>query len=597
MAGHPAQPSPINLFVPVALVLGRKAEPAQVIAPYREDTARNGEEMQLVEAFSVDAFVRAWVNTLLRGGEEDSRQIRLRTGTTERLARAGLELANSWAIRRGSAEQSNTSIRIGDDAILKVIRKLESGVHPELEVSRFLTETAGFSATPSLLAWAELDGTGSGRDAMTLSILRSFVPKEGDGWSWVLERLARAANPQEGGGQDVDHIISWVRQLGRRSAEMHAAFEADTTDQAFQPEPVKPDDIQCWVTAAQATANRALDGIRNGPTLASSDRALAETLLARRDELVERLRTSFPDAPAFSKTRHHGDYHLGQVLVTDSGRDAVIIDFEGEPLRPLAARRAKHAALRDVAGMLRSFAYAKAAASRALPQHLAQAQRASIERWLAGWELEASQAYLETYFEAARRGSFCPEDRLEAGRVLRFFMFEKALYEIAYELANRPDWVGIPLRGVLALLDQGSEAAVTRAHRMPFGAELEADGTVRFRLWAPPHQKVQIELEGGLVAMERLDEGWHELVTNRASAGTRYRFVLPDGLRVPDPASRYQPEDVHGPSEIIDPTASPRTSRPYDPRRFVSLYHRDEPCGPAFEQAFEPAGLGCGFAS
>ncbi len=134
-------------------------------------------------------------------------------------------------------------------------------------------------------------------------------------------------------------------------------------------------------------------------------------------------------------------------------------------------------------------------------------------------------------------------------------MLEKALYEVAYELANRPDWIVIPLRGVLALLDSEAAPLVKRTHRMPFGAELQADGRVRFRLWAPPHREVQIELDGETVAMRPIGEGWYELLTDRARAGTRYRFVLPDGLRVPDPASRYQPDDVHGPSEVVDPAA------------------------------------------
>ena len=190
-----------------------------------------------------------------------------------------------------------------------------------------------------------------------------------------------------------------------------------------------------------------------------------------------------------------------------------------------------------------------------MPQDLPPAERDAVEGRLAAWEAEASQAFLDAYFEAARGSSFCPEDRADADRVVRFFMLEKALYEIAYELANRPDWVVIPLRGVLALLDKETVPAATRTHHMPFGAELQADGRVRFRLWAPPHREVQIELDGETVAMQPVGEGWHELVTDRARAGTRYRFVLPDGLRVPDPASRYQPEDVHGPSEVVDPTA------------------------------------------
>ncbi|MBV8401461.1 MAG: putative maltokinase, partial [Acetobacteraceae bacterium] len=538
--------APLHLLVPLALVPAEQADAAQVIAAQPAET---GGEMRLVEAFSVDAFVRAWIDLLVRGGGAVSGSMRLRTGRTDRLAKTGLEPGGGWAIRRGSAEQSNTSIRIGDSAILKVIRKLESGVNPELEVSRFLTETAGFAGTPSLLGWAELDGAASGVGAMTLSVLQAFVPNEGDGWSWVLERLARGA--EAGEARAFDEATSWLKQLGRRTAEMHAAFATDTDDPAFRPEPVGANDIQCWAMAAEATGRRALDGLTDAARLGPQARDLAEALLKRRDEMVERLQVLLGGVPAISKTRHHGDYHLGQVLVT--GGNAVIIDFEGEPLRPLAERRAKHSALRDVAGMLRSLAYAAAAASRALSQKLPPAERDAVEGPVAAWETEASQAFLDAYFEAARGSTFCPANRADADRFVRFFMLEKALYEIAYELANRPDWVVIPLQGILALLESETAPAATRTHHMPFAAELQADGRVRFRLWAPPHRGVQIELDGETAAMRAIGEGWHELITDRARAGTKYRFVLPDGLRVPDPASRSQPDDVHGPSEVVDP--------------------------------------------
>ncbi len=256
---------------------------------------------------------------------------------------------------------------------------------------------------------------------------------------------------------------------------MHIAFETDTDDPAFRPEPVSADDIQSWAAAAQETGHRALEALTDGTALDPQAQELAEALLARRDKVVDRLQAMLGEVPAFSKTRHHGDYHLGQVLVT--GRDAVIIDFEGEPLRPLAERRAKHSALRDVAGMLRSFAYAAAAASRALPRDLSQPERNAVEDRLAAWEAEASQAFLDAYFETARGSRFCPADRADADRVVRFFMLEKALYEIAYELANRPDWVAIPLCGILALLEKETAPAPTRKHHMPFGAELQADGS------------------------------------------------------------------------------------------------------------------------
>jgi malto-oligosyltrehalose trehalohydrolase/4-alpha-glucanotransferase len=552
----PGQP-PMRLFVPLALVpAGEVRDGAQVIAALPAQAGRG--ESRLVEAFSQDAFVRAWIELLLRGGEAAATGARLRTGSTGQLAHARLEAGGGWGIRRGSAEQSNTSIRIGDGAILKVLRKLEDGVHPELEMGRFLTETAEFAATPPLLGWTELEGAESG-GAVTLSILQSFVPNRGDGWSWVRARLAAGTEPGAGGAAALDEVTSWLGALARRTAELHAALAIDTSDPAFRPEPIESADLESWVAGARATANRARDGLAAGRgRLDPATRSLAEAILARRNEVVERMQGMLGTAPSFAKTRSHGDYHLGQVLVADSG--PVIVDFEGEPLRPLAQRRAKHAALRDVAGMLRSLAYAAAAAERALPADIPAAEREAIQRRLAVWETQASQSFADAYFAAARGGRFCPEDRAEADRVVRFFMLEKALYEISYELANRPDWLAIPLRGLVSLLDLArldAETAPggTRRHRMPFGAEFEADGRVRFRLWAPPHPQIRLELDNGTLTMQPDGEGWHEIVTDRARAGARYRFILPDGLHVPDPASRYQPEDVHGPSEVVDPAA------------------------------------------
>jgi malto-oligosyltrehalose trehalohydrolase/4-alpha-glucanotransferase len=544
----PPGQQPLRLFVPLALAPPETAAAAQVIARlplgHGEDEAP-----ALVEAFSVDAFVRAWLGFLLHGAADGAATGPLRAGRTDHAVHAGLDPGGPWAIRRSSAEQSNTSIRIGDGAILKVIRKLEEGMHPELEVGRFLTGEAGFAATPALFGWIELQGA---TGAVTLSLLQAFVPNQGDGWSWVLQRLGRAAT--SAGDEGFDEITAWLRRLGLRTAEMHRAFGA-AADPAFRPEPVQAEDLRAWSEAAQAMARRALDGLSAaGERLDPPARDMAAALLARRAPIAERLQIPVGRAAGFAKTRHHGDYHLGQVLVADG--DAVIIDFEGEPMRPLAERRAKHAPLRDVAGMLRSFAYAAATAGRTLPEGLTEAARQAAEHRLAVWQAEASRAFLDAYFSAAQGTPGLPAKRVAAERVLRFFMLEKALYEAAYELANRPDWIAIPLRGVLDLLADGP-AAVARVHAMPFGAELRADGTVRFRLWAPSHDRVRLEIDGAAEPedMRRVGEGWHELVTGRAHAGTRYRFVLPDGLAVPDPASRCQPRGVHGPSAVVDPAA------------------------------------------
>jgi malto-oligosyltrehalose trehalohydrolase/4-alpha-glucanotransferase len=526
---RPGSQPPLTLFVPLALVPADAADPAHVIA--------DADGHKLVEAFSVDAFVRAWIGVLLGSTSVPG----LRAGQTEALGAAELD-PPAWSIRRGSAEQSNTSVRVGDKAILKVIRKLEHGPHPELEVGRFLTTDGHFDGVPAMLGWVEL---AQGEETVTLSVLQQFVPNEGDGWGWLLDRLQRAAGPD--GGTELREATAWIRQVGRRTAEMHRAFATDSNDPDFRPEPIGQADVQSWTEAVHSMAERALDGL--GASLDRLDpatRAMADVLLSRRDEMNGRVNALLQDVPSFAKTRHHGDYHLGQVLV--AGGDAIIVDFEGEPMRPLTERRARHAALRDVAGMLRSLAYAEAAARGDVTD---PARRQCLSAWVE----HAASVFLDAYMDAVEDSPGCPPSRPDAERIVRFFMLEKALYEVVYELANRPTWVSIPLAGVLGLLDADT-AGRRRAHRMPFGAECQADGTVRFRLWATPHPQVSVLIDGGAsMPMQAVGDGWHELVTDRAHVGSRYQFVLPDGLRVHDPASRFQPEDVHGPSEVIDPTA------------------------------------------
>ena len=189
-------------------------------------------------------------------------------------------------------------------------------------------------------------------------------------------------------------------------------------------------------------------------------------------------------------------------------------------------------------------------------------QPAKISPWLrngvcSSGKQKRSRAFSDAYFGAAVGSDVCPAQRSAAERLVHFFMLEKAVYEVTYELANRPDWLAIPLRGLIALLDADATShPVQRVHRMPFGAEIQDDGKVRFRLWAPSHSAVQLVLEdGSSLSMHPAGEGWHELNTAKACAGTRYWFALPNGMRVPDPASRHQPEDVHGPSEVVDPAA------------------------------------------
>lgn len=349
----PGEP-PFRLFVPLALALATNDHAAEFIAAV--PAGQSGSDIAIVEATSEDAFVRAWIGLLLEG----EAAARFRAGQTKNMATAELSGAH-WSIRRGSAEQSNTSIRVGERAILKIIRKVEEGIHPELEIGLFLAEEGDFTATPRLLGWLELAEEGAG-DTCTLSILRAFAPNQGDGWSWMLERLREGA---EGRDLALDEIDAWLQRLALRTAEMHKAFARECADPAFAPQPVTVEDVERWGEAVQTMARRALDAlVANRGQLAPATQKIADSLIAQRERIGAPIERLLPQPGSFVRTRHHGDFHLGQVLVT--GDDAVIIDFEGEPMRPLAERRATHAPLRDVAGLLRSLSYAAATAARDL---------------------------------------------------------------------------------------------------------------------------------------------------------------------------------------------------------------------------------------
>ena len=535
----------MTLFVPLVLLRKETLQQADSIATV---PAEDG-DYALVDAFSSDEFVRAWVEVHLDG--RGAGPAELRSGRPEHPQQRKIELNGTGVIHRLDIDQSNTSIRIGEDALLKIFRKLEQGVHPELEVGRFLSG-AGFRAMPALLGWVE-HVEDSGERSITFSVLHEFVRNQGDGWQWMLDQLARGAGRGEEGAFAT--TLEWIKTLAQRVAAMHGAFAAAAGDPDFNPEPVTEHDVQEWAEAARAMLSRAWDSlITLAPGVGEAVQALAARVLPQRAELESQLDELARHPPGFNRTRHHGDLHLGQVLVV--GPDAMILDFEGEPLRPLAERRAKHAVLRDVAGLLRSFSYVAEAATRALPPDLTDSRRQAACRRLNDWRTEAARLFTRTYLCAAEGLSSVPRAPAEAQRVLRFFLLEKALYEIVYEATHRPDWLSIPLSGLLELLSE-TDPDNRCAHHGPCGAEILEDGSVRFRVWAPAQSTVSVELDNlpSPIPMQRLEEGWHELITRNATVGSLYRYRLMEGIAVPDPASRFQPHDVHGPSEVIDPKA------------------------------------------
>ena len=424
-------------------------------------------EGALVDAFSQDGFSLAIMDAIrqeaairLEGGE-----IRCRKAPTfDEVAPP-----DRLTVRRGGAEQSNSSVIFDDYAMLKFYRRLQPGPHPEIEMSRFLVERAEFANTPPLLAFVELDlDRQSEPETHALAVLFGFVRNQGDGWTQALDYLTRylddalvssGTRPADLPDPDV-FFLSLARQLGLRTAEMHRALaEKAGDDPAFAPEPITSEDLAEWRNAFETAAADMLAKLERERTrLQGSAQQLAERVLALRDRLSRQTRSLIPDRVEAQKTRCHGDFHLGQVLVVKN--DFFIIDFEGEPARPLAERRRKGSPLRDVAGMIRSFDYASFTAVR----QLAEARPAAEPRMLQlaeAWRHRAIDGFRAAYRKAMRGCPAYPASKKQAREMLAFFTLEKAVYEVSYELANRPGWVDIPLQGVLDILGrmEGAERA------------------------------------------------------------------------------------------------------------------------------------------
>jgi maltose alpha-D-glucosyltransferase / alpha-amylase len=414
----------------------------------------------LYDAMAGQDFPLAAFDAIRRGVELPSSDGTIRCWSTSAAGR--VKVPEAVEVKRLSAEQSNSSAVIGNRLVFKIYRKLATGAQPEIDIGRFLTEEAGFRNTPPLLG--AIERVGKEGETTALAAAFGFVRNQGDGWVYTIEYLHRtldelrllaaAEHPEAAASRHEPHgfYLTQARVLGQRTAELHHALATPTSDAAFAPEPITHADLQHWQRAARRQADAAFKALRHAlPQLEGADREQAQALLARRDACHDHIAALCPDAVAAAKTRIHGDYHLGQVLVAQN--DFYILDFEGEPARPLAARRAKSSPLKDVAGMLRSFDYAAWTAIMNLSQ--LDAGSAAIVRSLAdAWRNATEQAFLEAYRHAIVGCPSYPEDPQQAGRLLDLFLLEKALYEVCYEAANRPHWIPIPLQGVAGLLDQ-----------------------------------------------------------------------------------------------------------------------------------------------
>ncbi len=389
--------------------------------------------------------------------------------------------------RLGSAEQSNTSILYGRELFLKLFRKLEPGENPDVEVGRFLTEVAHFPHIPPFLG--EISLTLANMEKTTVALLQGLVVGASDGWEWFLDQIAtifaQAAElspPAELSGaafssgrlpsailEASQASLQTARLLGRRTAQMHIALATPTENPAFSPEPFTRDDLVRDAERIESQIKSALELLRLEVSRMDEPTAdAAALLLSRRLELISRARAIATLAPGGKRIRIHGDFHLGQTLRTPDAKssnakatlsaepgDFVFLDFEGEPARPLAERRRKQSPLKDAAGMMRSFSYA---AHFALSRFLETAGqdrvpvppdllRASAH----SWHTEASAQFLSGYRSAMQENPELLPAREQTQILLDGYLLEKALYELLYELNNRPAWVAIPISGILSL--------------------------------------------------------------------------------------------------------------------------------------------------
>jgi trehalose synthase-fused probable maltokinase len=380
---------------------------------------------RIADAFDDAPVCRALLALLGHGGTAAGEG-----GEIRGVPAAGLPAA--WAsrvpddldVRRLGGEQSNTSVALGEAVVLKLFRKLADGVNPEAEITRFLTERTAFRNAPRLVGHLEYR---HGDTYSTLAVAESLVPAAVDGWQWVLGRLRDAPG--------ADDTVTALARLGERIAELHRALASHAGEPAFAPEPIELADVAAWTAAVMAQ-------------LAAAGRALGGETVAVEPAAV---RAGLAHLVGRTKIRHHGDFHLGQTLYRPADGDWTVIDFEGEPLRPLSERRRKHAAVRDVAGLLRSIDYA---AVSALPADSPSART---------WPAAAAHAFVEGYRRAAGAAPFLPATAEGLTEAIAVFEVEKAAYEIVYEADNRPDWVAIPRRGLLSAAARLRRAAAAGA--------------------------------------------------------------------------------------------------------------------------------------
>jgi maltose alpha-D-glucosyltransferase/alpha-amylase len=453
LVDHASPRGAIRYALPLVVSWGQMdrgtAPPAAVLAPVRQ---RN-REGALVDAVADRDFISALIRDVHAKRTIASDHLHLEMAPTARFS--AQQLPPIVHVRPSGAEQSNSTTLIDTTFVLKFYRRLSPGLNPEAEMGRFLTDIVGFGNTPPLMGTIELV---DGDERSAVAVLHQFVDNQGDAWAHATTYLGRflaeaTVLPEIPAAPDAhEAYLNRVRQIGRRTGELHLALASRNDIPAFAPEPVTPEDVATWTDRLVRDAEAMFEEIAlRYDQLGPRAKPLARSLLARRWEAVEQMRSLLPSYIEVDKVRQHGDFHLGQILIVKD--DVYIVDFEGEPERSYRERQRKAPSARDAAGFVRSLDYAATAALDRIfenavenPQRLLQA--------LDSWRNAATDAFLVSMRSTAG-ARLWPQDTILADKLLRFFVLEKAVYEVEYEFANRPDWVHVPLSGLLRNLFPG----------------------------------------------------------------------------------------------------------------------------------------------
>jgi maltose alpha-D-glucosyltransferase/alpha-amylase len=473
--------SPERYSLPLSFAAGAEAEELNkwhgeaVLA----DLNAGGRPGVLYDAIFEPAFTKVMVELLARRRSTGGTGGKLLGLPSPSLRQFDEFLAEDYVPTPLSAEQSNSSVLLGEHGIMKFIRRFEEGINPGVEVGRFLSERARFPYAPLSGGSVEYRPDAPGSVPTTVAVLEEFISNEDDGWNYVVDALTHSLEEALAHRQEVDlgltpprslfslerselepgHLLvgahlEWASLLGRRTAELHQALTSDHRDPDFAPEPLTALDRQALYHGARSLTRKVFHDARS---LASPSPRL-EQVLPRENEIIDRMRKLSMLSMKAQRIRCHGDYHLGQVLWT--GKDFVIIDFEGEPSRSLGRRRLKRPAVVDLAGMVRSFDYAGRTAAlrltRDLGTSISSVDRTTIDTWVTFWHRWISGTFLDSYLEVAGQADYLPHDVEQLTQLFDFFLLEKAIYELGYETNSRPDWVDIPARGILDILDLGS---------------------------------------------------------------------------------------------------------------------------------------------